>query len=172
MKKLYFLENDSHGAAERALRHYVKPLIVDSQQSNEELLSSLENINIISELWKLPIDETMKLVYNPDNAIFTWSMYTQSLKADSRSQLIKLLVEAGRCEVKNCTYVDMVGEITKVITNYLDDFSANGVICILRAIELNNIITFMNGNFHKLIVSITKDEIFDFVPINLTNHLQ
>lgn len=161
MKTLFFLENSNYECALGNIEMYVKPLIEDSKTYHKSIQSQIDSIIPVPELFRIDIGEVLKLVFMPDIITLTLSYYEESLITDSRSQLLKILTEAGRRKVKNCTYIDMAGMIEQRLIETISDYSAKGVIEILSAIQENNIITFFDGNFFKLNVKVSYDTIFE-----------
>lgn len=163
MKKLIFVDNDSIERSKRDIKEFVIPFLVSLGKMKEKDIE----IEIMSDLYKMDPNKLYEIIYNPENAIISWSSYTLVPdQSNSKQQLLRFLRTADD-RVKNCTYIDMSGEIQKTLYHALKYEEIKGVFAILTAIENNNIITRIDGLFVRLKINFTKKSSFDHIPVNI-----
>lgn len=144
MKKLIFIDNDLEKNALDDIDYAKDRLVYDGNLPTDYINS----IQLISEFGTLPKEKVYELLFNPENCICTFSMYTYN-HYGSANQLFTLLNSAGRNEIKNITYIDTSGRIEKALTDmFRNDKGAS--FNMMNAIETNNIITINNGKFYCL----------------------
>lgn len=135
MKKLIFVDNDNETLAKKDS---------DSVKRNLETFFNLpediiESMSIVPDFRNLSKDEMYEMLFDKNNVICTWSMYTTS-HCNSLGQLISLLSGAGRNNVKDIIYIDGSGELLDRLNTIIRDSPAQAYY-IIQAIETNYIIS-------------------------------
>lgn len=167
MKKLLFIDNDRK---ERSLEdvQYVKNYL-EINNVPREVVNSIE---IISDIHQIPKDDLLDIIFDENNAIFTWSMYTYT-HFNSLGQLLSILRTGGQCNIKGATYIDVSGYILKDLTRELKSGNVKEIITILNVFHNNNIITQIDAEFKLIKVNIrsVEDELFETTNINILDYL-
>lgn len=135
MKKLIFIDNDNETLAKQDS---------DNVKTNLETFFNLpediiESMSIVPDFRNLSKDEMYNMLFDKNNVICTWSMYTTS-HSNSLGQLISLLSVAGRNNVQNIIYIDGSGELLDRLNTIIRDTPTNAY-HIIQAIETNYIIS-------------------------------
>jgi len=167
MKKLIYIDNDHK---EKSLedfyyvRHYLK--------SNNVSKDILENIEILTDIHNLSKEELVNIIFDNNNVIFTWSVYTSS-HYNSLGQLIRILITGGQCNIKGATYVDVSGEMLEILERELKYRDVKSTIQILATFHNNNIITQIDGEFKLIKVNIRSinEDLFETTNINILDYL-
>ena len=148
-KNLIFIDNDSiKDATKQIERHIGQILPLDVEVSQ-----------IIPDFYKIDKETIFPIVFDKNNVIITWSVYTKYLDTHSGLQLLSVLRTAGRSGIQDVTYVDMSGMLLDYLKTVLWDSSLKDVVNILKAINQNNIITRVGRNFHQIFIDLLKDDI-------------
>lgn len=113
MKKLIFIDNDGLNRAEED-SHTIQRRLDYAGLSN----TYVNKLEIISDFRFLDEDKAYKLLFDPNNCIITYSMYTAS-HYNSFGQIIHFLNNAGSSELKDHVYIDGSGELPKALENFL-----------------------------------------------------
>ena len=153
MKQLIFIDND-HEKIAKEEADYAKDVLAEWANLPVELI---DNMIIIPNFYHMDKEKQYKLLFNPNNAIVTWSMYTPN-NYGSLYQLVNFLDKAGVNEIKNMIYFDTSGNLTKYLKIRDLDKRTFGV---MKAIESNYIFSF---DFNET----ENDKICFRVRINLT----
>lgn len=134
MKKIIFIDNDLREKALEDVSTVKRRLKYQGKLTQQEV----ETVEVISDFNSVDIKKAKKIIFNPDNCICTWSMYTAN-HYGSLYQLLNFLVSAGKNSVKDIVYFDGSGNIHETLKREIHD--EEDVFAILNAIETNNIIT-------------------------------
>jgi hypothetical protein len=139
MKKLIYIDNDNEKLAKED---------VDNVKDNIERYFNLpsdiiDNMTIIPDFSRLSRDEMYRTLFDGNNVICTWSMYT-STHYNSLGQLITLLAGAGRNYVKGIIYIDGSGRLLEVLHNIIRE--SQHAYHIIQAIETNYILSLNTAN--------------------------
>lgn len=148
-KNLIFIDNDSITNATTQIERHVSQI----------LPLDIEVSQITPDFYKIDKDTIFPIVFDKNNVIITWSVYTKYLDTHSGLQLLSVLRTAGRSGIQDVTYVDISGMLLDYLKNVLWDSSLKDVVNILKAINQNNIITRVGRNFHQIFIDLSKDEI-------------
>jgi hypothetical protein len=147
MKKLIFIDNDLIESAKED-SDYVKNNLEYRGKLPE---SYVDTMDLISQFSFIPKDDALKLLFDTNNCICTWSMYTHN-HYNSLGQLYSFLIAAGRNDIRGIVYIDGSGKIENTlereISNYYHEFK--GLYSILNAIETNYIISFDDDKAYRL----------------------
>jgi hypothetical protein len=135
MKNLIFVDNDNETLAKKDS---------DNVKTNLETFFNLpediiETMSIVSDFRNLSKDEMYEMLFDKNNVICTWSMYTTS-HCNSLGQLISLLSGAGRNNIQNIIYIDGSGELLDRLNSIIRDNPTHAYY-IIQAIETNYIIS-------------------------------
>lgn len=166
-EKLIFIDNDRSEISLEDI-DYVKNYL-EINNFPEEIF---ETIEIIPDIHRLNEDELLDIIFDNNNVIFTWSMYTYS-HYNSLGQLLSVLRTGGNCDIKGATYVDCSGNILKSLEYELKYNRVKEPINILTAFHNNNIITQIDGEFKLIKVNIRSinDDLFETIDINISDFL-
>lgn len=130
MKKLIFLENgfeeEAREASDRAKR------VLWGLGTGEFSKESLGSMELISDFTRVPKEKKLEIIFNPENIICTWSVYTD----DSLVQLFGFLESAGSNRVKNQIYIDTSGALLEALDQNFN-CSSEETLNIFNAIETN-----------------------------------
>lgn len=156
MKKLIFLDNDDERRAGTDLKNNVIPIL---KEFGGIPATNLKEIEVIHDLWRKDIDNICHILFNPDNAILTWSVYTSAPLHNSLVQFLRFMRIAGQHrKIKNCTYIDVSGMLADKLSSAIQSGEVKHLFDILYAIEVNNIITHNDTfEFIKLKLEIKSD---------------
>jgi hypothetical protein len=166
MKNLIFVDNDLPKNAAEDLDMIKDALEAFAGFPQEQL----DRITTIANFNTVPHADTKKLIFDPNNCILTFSMYTHHYI--SYNQLVGLLTSAGINEVSNCTYVDVSGKIKNILRSDLKEWK--GALAAMNAIETNYIITRNEDmEFCRLRISLTGyfDTPFRLEEFDLLKHI-
>ena len=111
MKKLQFLERDYKCPASGECIYYAKMYLKRYSSVDKSLINDMT----IHYQYRLTENEKEKqaliaLLFDRQNALVTYSMYTQG----SDSDFLHFLEMAGRNEITNIVYIDCAGTIKKL----------------------------------------------------------
>jgi hypothetical protein len=144
MKKIQFLENDYKCPASdsdlRAAKRHLKYMGIPVDQ--------IENMVIHYQFRLLKKDEIYKIIFDSENIIATYSVYTSG----SDSDFVYFMGSAGRNGIKNMIYLDSSGQLIEFLNRKLrEDFE--GFRDLACGINTNRIITmdFEDGTSPKKI---------------------
>lgn len=135
MKKLIFIDNDIERLALEDV-DYVKDRLELWGGLNDE---EINTIQVIPDFSRMDKDKMTKMLFDKNNCICTWSMYTSN-HYSSLYQMLNFLASAGRNEVTDIVYFDGSGKIAKALEGEIRNEKVK-VLAILNAIETNYIIT-------------------------------
>lgn len=168
MKKLLFIDNDNERTMKEQL-HYTEDFLIVGCCLDASYVKSMKTI---PDFWRMSRDEMSKLVYDGDEAIVTWSVYTPTGNYSSKSQLEHLLSGAGRYGIKNKIYIDASGEIKKALDRLIQA-DEKMIWSVMNAIESNFIITYDKWKPVRLVIDIKGfyESPFKLMPIDLNTLL-
>lgn len=142
MKKLIFIDNDDIKRANKD---------VDYVKNNLEYIAKvpakmIENIEIVPDFSRMSKEDIYNLVFDENNVICSWSMYTAN-HYGSLGQMTHLLAAAGRDNIVDKTFIDGSGMILKALNRSIRDMKhGHSVVDIFRCIKTNFIISFDTDN--------------------------
>ena len=166
MKKIVSIDNDNGERMEQDL-FYVKHSIKSMLRSKE-----CPELEMVGSFGHLSREDAARILFDPNNIIANWSVYSQSFVADSGRQLFKFLSSAGRNEIVDKIYLDCSSQIMRTLSLRLDD--QKDVRAILMAIEKNYIITKTDDDryFKRLRVNLQggyyKNDFFTLEDVDFT----
>lgn len=167
MKKLIYVDNDNYNIARSDLERYVLPAIEFFGRIDQKVLQNSE-IQIMHDFYKSQNgDEVYKILFDKNNVILSWSLYSPTSHYNSRTQFIHFLRLAGGSGIKDGNYVDVSGEIGKVIGYAILFGNIPYLYKVLSAIENNNIISASNGIFRRLRVCLDGKNPIRYEDVNL-----
>lgn len=134
MKKLIFIDNDHE---KRSLEDvdYIKSSLERLGRLSE---NQVEDMQIVSNLAHMDEDKIMDMVFNQDNFICTWSMYTIN-HYGSQHQMTSLFTTAAISKIKDMCYYDGSGELPKALERIFRN-EHKATFDILNVIETNYIL--------------------------------
>lgn len=133
-RKLIFIDNDFEESTVEDIDHAKDCLDYYGKLDNEYI----ETMESISSFHKMEKDKAAEILFNPDNIICTWSMYTGT-HYGSLYQLTGFLTMAGRNQVKNIIYIDTSGNANEALDRAISN--TKEPLHILNAVETNFIIS-------------------------------
>lgn len=136
MKNLIFIDNDPEKNSLEDLEEIQTKLEVWIGLP-EEITNSIKTVSNFTFLKK---NEAFSILFNPQNCILSWSMYTAA-HYGSLYQMIGFLSSAGSNEVRDMVYISCSGHLKKALERSVKDMK-KGVFELLNAIETNHILTF------------------------------
>lgn len=164
-KKLIFIDNDFKERAEEDGRNAQMALHYGTNLP-DDYVGTME---IIHEFKFMEDEDKAKLLFNPANAIVTYSMYTWN-HYGSLYQLTGFLEKAGQMGIKGIVYIDTSGRIKEALTDELRfghavDLTDSEIAerdAIHTAVENNYIISFDEGDMEsfRLRVNDEGDDMF------------
>lgn len=168
MKNLIFIDNDHDcPIADEGVQTVKRQLRIVGKLN----LPYVDGMKVVSGFGHKNKDEMYKMIYDPNNIIVSWAMYTAT-HYNSLGQLRRFLSTAGVSKVVGCTYVDTSGEIVEALERIFrnDDKETYSI---MNAIELNNIITFHDhSDVSRLRIELKGrwESPFNFEPFDLKKH--
>lgn len=132
MEPFVFLDNDRQELAEADMDSVLDKL------EDIGILLSKQDIQIVSDLHRLPEKELEYILYDRPSTILTYSMFTTG-HFNSKGQLLLFLITAGGSEVVGRKYINTSGALKELFDNY-DLNSLNRPLQVLHAIQTNYII--------------------------------
>ena len=137
MKKLIFIDNDDLKHAKEDVDDVKNRLELDGHL-NEDYV---ETIEIVSDLHRLSKDQLYELMFNTNNCICSWSMFTAT-HYGSLFQMTQLLTAAGINDIKGMIHIDCSGMLLKALEQVFLSSNTKHPFPILQAIETNYIIIY------------------------------
>ena len=134
MKQILFIDNDNIERATQELSNATNNIILTGKVPEEKI----NNIKIIPYFSNMDFAKALDLLFNNNNCLITWSMFTDGGSC-SASQLTSFLKAAGRNNITGMTFIDTASYLYSRI-NFLIDRDEKQIISILKAIEMNYII--------------------------------
>jgi len=134
-KQLIFIDNDREDLTKEDL-DYVQ-YALEYFNLHDDVIKT-ENIKLISNFRGLERREAAEMLFDTNNVICTYSMYTGT-HYNSLGQMQRFLAAAGRSDIKGCFNIDCSGNICEALTRIIRD--NKNAFYILKAIENNYILT-------------------------------
>ena len=138
MKKLIFVDNDSSNRANEDVDQIKNKLELGYAKNLPK--EYVESIEIIPDFSHIPKDDAFKMLFDKNNCICTWSMYTAS-HYNSLYQMLGFLSTAGSSDIRDIVYIDGSGMLEEALSNALRN-DMKSAMQILNAVETNHIIAF------------------------------
>lgn len=126
MKKLVFIDNDEDKRDFRLVCDILEDNSIEAKFDSK-----------IFNFHKLNREEAFKIVFNPENILVTWSMYTSD-HFNSRGQFLNLLRAAARNGVSGLTYICTTGYVLESLNSEVRN--DKNVVSLLCGIETNTIL--------------------------------
>lgn len=152
MKKLIFIDNDDKDRAQRDSRSARSTLELWGGLSQEYVRS----MEVISDFRNLNESDKGEILFDPNNVISTYSMYTWN-HYGSLYQMTGFLEAAGQMGIEGIVYLDCSGNMERALKGELDNAILDRTKeeieereAIFKAIEANYIISFDTENDHKM----------------------
>jgi len=162
MKQLIFVDNESGENTAEEMRSAQRYLSLhDLDDSYLESMQSVENFSDLDR------DIQLETIFNPNNAILSFSMFTAN-HYGSLYQLRDLLEAAGRYEVKGLIYISTSSKLQTALNDIFEMNKYNPTL-VMFAIENNYIIEKSdydgkhNGDLVRLRVNFAGTEIGKFI---------
>lgn len=133
MKKLVFIDNDGQDRAEEDSRTIQRRLSCQTGLTDK----FIDSMKVVADFRFMNRDKQFELLFNPENAIVTFSMYTAT-HYNSLGQIILFLNGAANSGLKDHVYIDGSGELPEALERALRN--TNVAYGVMQAIENNYII--------------------------------
>jgi len=116
MKRLIFIDNDRLEHSKDAL-DYIKDNLEYHASVPVDVLNTIETV---ADFHFVDKDEQYKMMYDENNIILTWSMFT-STHYNSLGKLNRFLMTAGMSDVKGHVYIDCASNLEKALTRIIEN---------------------------------------------------
>ena len=135
MKNIIFIDNDNLDKAQKTIDDFVLPLL-----NKGKLIVDKSNISIIPNFSNRNIEDNYKLLFDPNNVIITWSMFTSGGSV-SLQQLKRYMTGAGMYDKSGLIYIDTAGYLTKTCEGIINDSTQKNIQYFMKGIDNNYIIS-------------------------------
>jgi len=141
-KQLVFLEKDYECPASKDCIDYGIFFLENSLHLSDE---QINNMVIHYQFNLMDRDELAEIIFNPDNILITYSVYTSGSDAIFK----RLMASAGSNDIRGMIYIDTTGALVNFLNRSLPDVEKN-LFQIISAINMNNIITINRDNYNSV----------------------
>ena len=147
MKKIIFIDNDDIRKANETVKHFVLPCLI----KGGFVWLTENDITIIPDFSSRNSDENYDLIFDPNNIIVTWSMFTNGGSV-SLQQLKRFMTGAGSYNKKNLVFIDTACYLIKACENIITEASQRNIVYFMIGINNNFIIQCNSSQCDRLMI--------------------